>query len=88
MYGHPFLLENLPPTLLLWLTTCLLRELHREHANQILPHPITISVKLGILFSKKNLLLRWTSPHLVILMTPTAVKLNEFPQWWHLSRNN
>jgi hypothetical protein len=38
------------------------------------------------LFFKKDLLppplgLRWTSPHLVILMTPTAVKLNGFPQW-------
>jgi hypothetical protein len=42
MYGHPFLLENLPPTdspplanYLPYLN--LLRELLREHADQILP---------------------------------------------------
>jgi hypothetical protein len=45
------------------------------------------------LFSKKDLLssplgLQWTSPHLVILTISTAVKLNGFPQWQHLSRNN
>jgi hypothetical protein len=40
--------------LLLWLTTCLLRELLREHANQILPHPITISVKPGHLVLQKG----------------------------------
>jgi hypothetical protein len=52
MYGHPFLLENLPPTdsapladYLPYLN--LLRELLREHVDQILPHPITISVKPG-----------------------------------------
>jgi hypothetical protein len=52
MCGHPFLLENLPPTdsptladYLPYLN--LLRELLREHADQILPHPITISVKSG-----------------------------------------
>jgi hypothetical protein len=28
----------------------------------------------------------WTSPHLVILTTPIAVKLNGTPQWQHLSR--
>jgi hypothetical protein len=59
-------------------------ELLREHANQILPHPITISVKPGHLVLQKDILpsplgLWWTSPHLVILMTPTAVKLNGFP---------
>jgi hypothetical protein len=50
MYGHPFLLENLPPTnsapladYLSYLN--LLRELLRKHADQILPHPIIISVK-------------------------------------------
>jgi hypothetical protein len=98
MYGHPILLENLPPTdpaplagYLLYLN--LLRELLREHADQILPHPITISVKPGDLVLLKDLLpsplgLQWTSPHLVILMTPTAVKLNGIPQWQHLSRNS
>jgi hypothetical protein len=52
MYGHPFLLENLPPTdstpladYLSYLN--LLRELLRKHADQILLHPITISVKPG-----------------------------------------
>jgi hypothetical protein len=54
MYGHPFLLENLPPTDSAPLTDYLpylnlLWELLREHADQILPHPtkgpITISVK-------------------------------------------
>jgi hypothetical protein len=71
----------------------LLRELLREHANQILPHPIKISVKLGDLVLLKDLLpsplgLRCTGPHLVILMTPTAIKLNRIPQWQHLSRNS
>jgi hypothetical protein len=98
MYGHPFLLENLPPTdsapladYLPYLS--LLRELLREQADQILPHPIAISVKPGDLFLPKDLLpsplgLRWTSPLLVILTTPTAVRLNRIPQWQHLSRNN
>jgi hypothetical protein len=97
MYGHPFLLGNLPPTdpaplsdYLPYLN--LLRELLREHADQILPHPITISVKPGDLVLLKDLLpsplgLRWTSPHLVILTIPTAVKLNGIPQWQHLLRN-
>jgi hypothetical protein len=91
------LLINLPPTdpapladYLPYLN--LLRELLREHADQILPHPITISVKPGDLVLLKDLLpsplgLWWTSPHLVILTTPTAVELNGIPQWWHLPRN-
>jgi hypothetical protein len=67
----------------------LLRELLKEHTDQILPHPVTISVKPGDLFLLKDLLpcplgLRWTSPHLVILTTPTAVQLNRIPQWQHL----
>jgi hypothetical protein len=71
----------------------LLRELLREHANHILPHSIIISVKPGDLVLLKDLLpsqlgLWWTSPHLVILTTPTAVKLNRIPQWQHLSRNS
>jgi hypothetical protein len=56
IYGHPFLLGNLPPTdpapladYLPYLN--LLRELLREHEDQILPHasegPITISIKSG-----------------------------------------
>jgi hypothetical protein len=70
----------------------LLRELLKEHTDQILPHPVTISVKPGDLFLLKDLLpsplgLQWTSPHLVILTTPTAVKLNGIPQWQHLLRN-
>jgi hypothetical protein len=59
MYGHPFLLENLPPTdsppladYLPYLN--LLRELLRQHADQILPHPITISVKPGHLVLLKG----------------------------------
>jgi hypothetical protein len=58
MYGHPFLLENLPPTdsspladYLPYLN--LLWELLRKHAKQILPHPsegpVTVSVKQGVL---------------------------------------
>jgi hypothetical protein len=90
MYGHPHILsENLPPTdsapladYLPYLN--LLRELLREHADQILPHPITISVKPGDLVLLKDLLLSplelwWTSLHLLILMTLTAVKLNGIP---------
>jgi hypothetical protein len=91
------LLINLPPTdpapladYLPYLN--LLRELLREHADQILLHPITISVKPWDLVLLKDLLpsplgMRWTSPHLVILTTPTAVKLNGIPQWQHLLRN-
>jgi hypothetical protein len=98
MYGCPFLLENLPPTdsapLLDYLPYLnLLRELLTEHADQILPHPITNCVKSGDLILLKDLLpsslgLRWTSSHLAILMTPTAVKLKGIPQWLHLSRNS
>jgi hypothetical protein len=85
------LLINLPPTdpaplanYLLYLN--LLRELLRKHADQILPHPITISIKLRDLVLLKDLLpsplrLQWTSPHLVILTTPTDVMLNGIPQW-------
>jgi hypothetical protein len=70
MYGHPFLLENLPPTdsapladYLPYLN--LLKELLKKHTDQILPHPITISVKPGDLVLLKDLLpsplgLRWT----------------------------
>jgi hypothetical protein len=69
----------------------LLRELLREHADQILPHPITISVKPGDLVLLKDLrpsLLGpwWTGPHLAILTTPITVKLNSISQWQHLSR--
>jgi hypothetical protein len=70
----------------------LLRELLKEHTDQILPHPITTSVKPGDLFLLKDLLpsplgLPWTTPHLVILMTPTAVRLNGIPQGQHLLKN-
>jgi hypothetical protein len=98
MYGHPFLLGNLPPTDPVPLADYLpyvnlLRELLREHADQILLHPIKISVKPGDLVLLKDLQpsplgLWWTGPHLVILTTPTAVKLNRIPQWQHLSRNS
>jgi hypothetical protein len=91
------LLINLPPTdpapladYLPFLN--LLRELLREHEDQSLPHPITISVKPGDLVLLKDLLPSplgpwWTGPHLVILMTPTAVNFNGIPQWQHLLRN-
>jgi hypothetical protein len=64
-------------------------ELLREHADQILPHPITISIKPGDLFLLKDLLLsplglQWTSPHLVILTTPTTVRQH---LWQDLLRN-
>jgi hypothetical protein len=64
MYGHPFLLGNLPPTDSASLADCLsylnlLWELLREHADQILPHssegPVTISVKPGDLVLLKDL---------------------------------
>jgi hypothetical protein len=68
----------------------LLQELLREHADQILPHTIAISVKPGDLvllkdFRPSPLGPWWTGPHLVILTTPTTVKLNGIPQWQHLS---
>jgi hypothetical protein len=60
MYGCPFLLRNLSPTdptplseYLSYLN--LLKELLREHADQILPHHITISVKPGTLVLLKDL---------------------------------
>jgi hypothetical protein len=98
MYGCPSLLGNLPPTdsapladYLPYLN--LLRELLREHADQILPYPIKISIKPGDLVLLKDLQpsplgLQWTSPHLVILTTTTAAKLKAIPQWQHLSRNS
>jgi hypothetical protein len=69
----------------------LLRELLKEHTDQILLHLTTISIKPGDLVLLKDLLpsplgLQWTIPHLVILTTPTAVKLNGIPQWQHLLR--
>jgi hypothetical protein len=61
MYGHLFLLKNLPPTNSAPLADYLpylnlLRELLRKHTDQILPHPITISVKPGDLVLLKDLL--------------------------------
>jgi hypothetical protein len=64
MHGHPFLLENLPPTdsapladYLPYLN--LLWELLRQKANQTLPHPsedpVTISIKPGDLALLKDL---------------------------------
>jgi hypothetical protein len=64
MYGHPFLLGNLPPTdsdpladYLPYLN--LLMEFLREHADKIMPHPlegsIIISVKPGYLVFLKGL---------------------------------
>jgi hypothetical protein len=60
MYGCPFLLGNLPPTdpapladYLPYLK--LLRELLREHTDQILSYSVTISVKPGDLVLLKDL---------------------------------
>jgi hypothetical protein len=96
--GCPFLLRNLPPTDPVPLADYLpylnlLRKLLREHEDQILPYPIKISVKPKDLVLLKDLQpsplgLWWTGPHLVILTTPSAVKLNGIPQWQHFSRNN
>jgi hypothetical protein len=100
MYGCPFLLGNLPSTDLASLADNipylnLLQELLREHADQILPHPsegpVTISVKPGDLVFLKDLRPsplgpQWTRSYLVIVTTPTIVKLNGIPQWQHLSR--
>jgi hypothetical protein len=89
MYDHLFLLRNLPPTdpapladNLPYLS--LLSKLLRQHADKILPHPITISVKLRDLVLLKDLRpsslgLWWTDPHLVILTTSTPVKINGIP---------
>jgi hypothetical protein len=93
MYGHPFLLGNLPPTDSALLADYLpylnlLREPLREHVGQILPHPlkgpIATSVKPGDLVLLKDLqpsLLGpwWTGPHLVVLTMSTTVKLNVIP---------
>jgi hypothetical protein len=66
MYGCPFLLGNLPPTDPVPLADYLpylnlLRDLLREHADQILPHPsegpITIFVKPGDLVLLEDLVL-------------------------------
>jgi hypothetical protein len=81
MYGHPFFLENLPPTdsapladYLPYLN--LLWELLRQRADQLLTDPsegpITISTKPGGFALLKDLqpsMLgpQWTGPHLVIL---------------------
>jgi hypothetical protein len=59
VYDCPFLLGNLLPTDPAPLTGYLpylnlLRELLREHADKILPHPITISVKPGDLVLLKD----------------------------------
>jgi hypothetical protein len=94
LYGHPFLLGNLPPTDSAPLAEdlpnlYLLRELLRQQADQILPYPsegpVTISIKPGDLVLLKDLRpstlgCQWTGPHLVILTTPTAVELNGIPQ--------
>jgi hypothetical protein len=69
-----------PQTLLLCLTTCLIltflgnfsKSIQTSFLKDLLPVP------LG---------LQWTSPHLVIHTTPTAVRLNGIPQWQHLLRN-
>jgi hypothetical protein len=61
MYGHPFLLKNLPPADSAPLADYLnlLWELLRQQAAQILPHPsegpITISIKPGDLSLLKDL---------------------------------
>jgi hypothetical protein len=89
MYGCPFLLGNLPSTdpapladYLPYLN--LLQELLREHADQILPHPITISIKPGDLvllkdFQPSPLGPQWTGPGLVILTMPSSVKAQQDP---------
>jgi hypothetical protein len=60
MYGCPFLLGNLPPTdpaslagYLPYLN--LLRELLREHMDQILPHPSEGPIQPGDLVLLKDL---------------------------------
>jgi hypothetical protein len=93
MYGHPFLLGNLPPTASAPLTDYLpyfnlFQEFLRQQADQILPYPsegpVTIYVKPGDLVLLKDLppfllVPQWTSPHLVILTMPTMAKLNVIP---------
>jgi hypothetical protein len=62
----------------------LLWELLRQQADQIMPHPITTSIKPSDLILLKDLWPSplgpwWTGPRLVILAMPTAVKLNGAP---------
>jgi hypothetical protein len=55
MYGHPFLLENFPPSDSTPLADFLPSQGTSQRAfNQILPHPITISVKPGHLVLQKG----------------------------------
>jgi hypothetical protein len=97
MYGHPFLLENLPPkdpaSLADYLPYLnLLRELLKEHTDQILSHPITISFKPRdlVLLQGSSTISIGTSMHWPSSghsHEPTAVKLNGILQWHHLLRN-
>jgi hypothetical protein len=85
--------QQIQQTLLLWLTSCLLRELLRELTDQILPHPITISVKPGHLVLQKG-----SSPLSIgtSMDQPSSGHSHDthccqsqwVPQWRHLSRNN
>jgi hypothetical protein len=96
MYGHPFLLENLPPTDSALLADYLpylnlIRELLRKHEDQTLPHPITISVKPGdlVLLKGSSTLSIGTSvdqPSSGHSHNTHCCQAQWDPQWQHLSR--
>lgn len=98
VYGRPLILHTLSasPSPLGDYFPCLslMRSQLWEAANSLLPKPFLTSqiskVHPGDLVYLKTrspspLQPSWMGPHLVILSTPTAVRLQDKPHWYHLS---
>ena len=75
---------------------CYLRSLLWDFADHHLPRPQTVSCPLPVNIGDQVLLSppdhrpsplspKWQGPFKVILVTPTAAKLEGFPHWVHLS---